>query len=37
VVQSLDRHVPSIAEACATAQADGSRELDVDGRGYAGR
>src|SRR2546428_10923784 len=37
VVQSLDRHVPRIAEAVRAVQADRSRELDVVSRGNAGR
>src|SRR5712675_1099825 len=36
VVQSLDRHVPSMAEAVRAVQADRSRELDVVSRGNAG-
>src|SRR5437773_599598 len=35
VVQSLDRHVPSIAEAVRAVQADRSRELDVVSRANA--
>jgi hypothetical protein len=37
VVQSLDRHVPNIAEAVRGGQADRSRELDLVSRGNAGR